>query len=192
LQNIVHTRVETKVYMHHTSIVLLMMLATTIVLVSAAYALWSQQLRIEGVINIGKIDSRITSSKIVCDKCEASLLVDTDDPLAVHLHVESLKGSENTLWIGLVVSNEGNIPIKITSISTGVDSKAYSYGPFRSVGNSGVWGHVVIDMLPFPNYHELPSVVDNPSYKLILWIKLDNVQQKHDYDIKLVAKPFNS
>ncbi len=97
------------------------------------------------------------------------------------------------VWVGLVLSNDGDIPVKLTSIDVYDENMTrvgdvYVYGPFRAPGTSGVWGHVTTDDLPFPGNVSLPSPFCDPGLKLIAWIHMVTPDNHHDCHIDLTTQ----
>ena len=177
-----------------------MLLLAVVASWGVAYAMWFGELRVNTMINMGSGELDITSTKLLCsydheccDNCcndssrdhghdhdhshcsyECGVIEVSDDGETAYIHVlDAMPGSD--IWIGLVLSNDGSLPVSLANIRIYVNGteetgEYYVYGPYRAPGTSGVWGHVDIDDLPFPGYISLPSTPCNPSEKLIAWI----------------------
>ena len=84
-----------------------------------------------------------------------------------------------TLWVGLVIKHEGDIPVKLADVNVTVNGtyqninvQYYGYGPFKTSFQS-VWGYVDPCTLPFSDYNN--SLILEKDYKMVLWIKIDIV-----------------
>jgi len=82
-----------------------------------------------------------------------------------------------TLWAGLVIKHEDDIPVKLTRVNVTVNGtyqsinvQYYGYGPFKT-SFQDVWNYVVPCTLPFSDYNN--SLILEKDYKMILWIKID-------------------
>jgi len=105
-------------------------------------------------------------------------------------------------WIGLVISNNigktvtlsrDNIVVYADDID---DLKTFLYGPFTSVGNSGVWGHISIcDMLintnkdgsPFPDISPSSHINLPSNGKAILWLFIEGDPGPKEIIVELIS-----
>ena len=159
----------------HGYLPLLALMLLVVVLYSVAYAMWFEELGANVGIYVGTMDFKITSHKFLCGECdrdESYVGVSDDGESAQVVIVDAAPNS--SAWVGLVLSNEGTLPIKLTHVHVddGGSSNIYVYGPFQAPGTSGVWGRVKLGDLPFPDDVGLPSPTCDPSKKLIVWIEI--------------------
>ena len=181
------------------------LLASILVLFSsviAATSMWTSTLIIGGSVPLGSYDPRITSYKLIvgrgCCHCNcsghnkshgATVTVDNDNPLTVHFTLKRRHGNA-TVWLGLVVSNEGSIPFKLKGVESTSPVAVYMYGPFRSLEGSGVWGGVTAGMLPFPGFYTTETPPCPEGMKVVVWVKLLH-PAKGTYTITVEAEQFN-
>ena len=145
------------------------------ILANVAYAMWSDKLRANVRVSLGSLDLKVTSHKFLCECCDhdSSYINVSNDGRSVEVYINNAEPN-SSVWIGLVLSNEGTLPLKLTHIdvSNCKYPEIYVYGPFRAPGTSGVWGRVRICDLPFSGDTGLPSLSCDLSMKLIVWIKM--------------------
>jgi len=111
-------------------------------------------------------------------------------------------GNVTGLWIGLVIKNEGSIPLKISHVSVEISSSeepenwgitTYVYPQFHDgVGNKPFWGAVNCLIMPYPGYTSLPVTL-NPGYKTVAWIHIEfNGSGTYEFKVTPVLKVFNT
>jgi len=170
-------------------------------------ALWDASLQVQGVVRMGSYDPEITSTKlIISNQCqcncthghgEGTIETDPANHLRIYIHVEHVHHN-TTIWLGLIISNKGTTPFKITHVETNATNpETYVYGPYQAPGTSQVWSHATATTLPYPGYTRLPSPSLQAPQKLILWIKLEPAHSttqchKETYEITIETKPFNT
>ncbi len=137
---------------------------------------WSDRGGLAGSATIGAPDPRISSWKLLgCCHCHANVTVEGSMVTLELGGCGSCHNASRSLWLGLVVSNEGSVPAVL--VGAGVESnatvshEAYLYGPVHSPGDSGYWGHVRPCDLPFPG--NVSRVLVYQSGKAIAWIHLE-------------------
>ncbi len=142
---------------------------------NVVYAMWFDKLRANVKVTLGSFDLKITSQKFLCEHCDCdeSYVNVSSDGKSAQVFVADAKPN-SSIWVGLVLSNEGTLPLKLVQVSiSGCNySEVYVYGPFQAPGTSGVWGRVRLSDLPFLGDVGLPSPACDPSKKLIVWIKM--------------------
>jgi len=142
---------------------------------NVVYAMWFDKLRANVKVTLGSFDLKITSQKFLCEYCDGdeSYIDVSGDGKSVQVFVADAEPN-SAIWVGLVLSNEGSLPLKLIQVSVlGCDdSEFYVYGPFQAPGTSGVWDRVRLSDLPFYGDVGLPSPGCDPSKKLIVWIKM--------------------
>ncbi len=173
-----------------------------------SYSSWDDTTRINADVTIANGSLEIGSWKIVCccheECCEEEHMNLTTNgaefTLTINHHEEhedhddsnsistSSRDHDNDhehechgLWIGLVLENEDGPPVMLTGYNVEGASyyEVYLYGPFISPGNSGVWGHVECEDLPFPT--NVPQVNVYGHDKAIVWIYVE-VGEYHDHE----------
>lgn len=82
-----------------------------------------------------------------------------------------------SMWIGLVISNEGGVPVNIYSLRLVINGyygehyfNQYFYGPYKTGIGYREWGRVDPCQLPYQNY-SLSIVIDS-GWKTIVWINV--------------------
>ncbi len=148
-------------------------LLLVMVLYGTASAMWLEELKIDVEVSTGDFDLKITSYKLLCEVCGCKGSVEiVDDGEGIQVVVDNVAPGSG-VWIGLVLSNDGTLPLALTDVRVdgGTPAEVYVYGPFRSPGNSGVWGRVRVRDLPLPGDTGLPSPTCEPGYKLVVWIR---------------------
>ena len=165
----------------------MILLITTL---AQSYALWSDSLKAGVIVKTGSTGSSITSHKALgvpdvsdplCRLSEGTVSIELDGTRAVVTFENISQGW--IAWIGLVISNDGTLPVEILGPNVSLDAnftyQAFLYGSFKSPGTSGVWGSVdPCDMYnntitygdPFPSIGASPLVELDPSDKAIVWI----------------------
>lgn len=88
------------------------------------------------------------------------------------------KGHNVTLWIGLILANEGEIPARVNGVNISINGnytessvETYFYGPYKTGIGYQEWGRVDGCDLSFNNYTY--SLLLDQGYKGIAWIKLE-------------------
>ena len=155
---------------------LLMLLA--VLLLAGANAMWFEELGMNVGVSMASLDLSITSYKLLCQYCDCDegdceMVVNDDGKEASVITYNVPPGS--ALWVGLVISNDGTVPAVLTDVvveGEATGTEVYVYGPFRSPGNSGVWGNVELSELPFSGDTGLPGNDCDPSFKYVVWIKI--------------------
>ena len=186
-----------------TAIIAITMLAS---LLSTA-ALWNSMLKVQGVVKTGSYDPEITSTKlIITNHCqcncthshgEGTLEKDPNNHLRIYIHINHAHHN-TTIWLGLIISNKGTIPFKITHVDTNATNpETYVYGPYQAPETSQAWSHATATTLPYPGYTRPPSPSLQAPQKLILWIKLQPTHHhthchKETYEVTIETKPFNT
>ena len=110
----------------------------------------------------------------------------------VRIFVSKLRKG-HSIWVGLVISNNGTLPAKIENIMVkGLQHEdkttIYIYGPLHAPGTSGVWSNVCCKDLPFPGNTSLPSNAIYSNKKLIAWIHIKPVESLHNATITITVK----
>lgn len=168
----------------------MILLMILISLVPVAMGMWSDRLEISAKVKMGEARVYITSYKAQAFKDQRGDRCITSDGHVTltnngrSLSVEFTEISEGWYaWVGIVISNDGTFPKTIGKPSVvapiSITASSFLYGPFRSPGNSGVWGSVdICDMTsnlrssgnPFPYSADTGSIHLDPGYKAISWI----------------------
>lgn len=96
-------------------------------------------------------------------------------------------GKHHSLWVGLVVENDGTVPVTLHGVTVSSDGNlsytAYLYGPLESIGNSGYWGQVNCSELPLNN--SVDHVVVYRSDKAVVWIQIEAPEDVSQMSIRL-------
>jgi len=168
--------------------------AISLILLLAAmaqgYSLWYDSLKARAVVKTGSTGGSITSYKALgvpdpldplCRASEGSLSLELDNTRAIVVFENVSQGWIS--WVGLVVSNDGSLPVNILAPNVTVGENftynAFLYGPFQAPGTSGVWGGVdPCNMYnntlsygdPFPSVGSVAQVELDPSQKAVIWI----------------------
>ncbi len=102
-----------------------------------------------------------------------------------------------SLWIGLVIKHEGEVPVRLNGVSVIVNGdydniyvSYYAYGPFTTSFQE-VWGLIDPCNLPLPGYGN--SIVLEENEKTVLWInvKLTNTSSIASITITPVFENWN-
>lgn len=159
--------------------------------IPSAYSMWGDRLEIAAKIRTAQAIIHITSYKAqgfegynVNGKCiagDGAVAISGDGRRAVVSFTNISQGW--FAWVGLVISNNGEFPKRVAKPSTALPinftASSFLYGPYRSPGDSGVWGSLDICELrarvqgsgnPFPGSPDNNLVDLYPGYKAIAWI----------------------
>ncbi len=92
-------------------------------------------------------------------------------------HCGSGHEANMSLWVGLVLKNNGDIPLRLTGVLVTTAGSYndmrldyYAYGPYTTSFQE-VWGHVDPCTLPFPGY--VNGIVLDGGEKIVLWIHVE-------------------
>jgi len=167
-------------------------IAALIILASMipAASMWSDRLEISAKIKTAQSNIHITSYKAMgfgenrngrCLAIEGHVTLSMDGKKAITVFTNITLGWHG--WIGLVISNDGSFPKDVSRPSIAIPinftSRVFLYGPYRSPGNTPIWGSVDICAMtdnlrgtgnPFPGENSRSSVYLEPGYKAISWI----------------------
>ena len=201
-------------------------------LVIPTTAMWYQSLRVDVTVSLGDSSWGITSYKgmktIQYGHCGCNFTACKgldDDEMILSNNKHSLTVQINTtqegacgscgcsghthhngnvtgLWVGLVIKNEGSIPLKMSYVSVEVISSdepenwemtTYVYPQFHDgVGNKPFWGAVNCSIMPYPGYTSLPTPL-NQDYKTVAWIHIEfNGSGTYEFKVTPVLESFNT
>ncbi|MCD6196727.1 MAG: hypothetical protein J7J82_08090 [Staphylothermus sp.] len=192
-------------------IIILFIIAFVMTSTLTGYSMWFRNLEANINISTGNTDPVIGSYKVfISDECIRSHHsgcmyrgIDEDDAnisvskseFIISLNYRECTTEQNnvSLWIGLVFSNEGTVPIRLVSPSVNIvgeyenaKDEDYYYGPYKTgIGYLPVWGRIDPCDLPLPNSTNNLNI--DPDWKGIIWIRIDvtNITGQIIIEIKL-------
>jgi len=155
-----------------------------------SYSLWSKTLTIQGKISTAKAQLTITSDKL--------LIPDTDDFNSTHpIHYyltsdnltliadcENVTGTEWTIIIGLIVKNNGTMPIYLTdtAINFNTSSSNFYVTKYYYSFDSSKWDGIAFSDIPLSGDVSLPIQLD-VNDQAITWIVIQLITPTTDTQI---------
>jgi hypothetical protein len=157
-----------------------------ILLIGVAYGIWSGTLRVNTYVYMLKPHLDIGSWRIfavypssLCKGFNSAYLSPENDVLHVLIGSDTI----NTLWVGLLIENNGEKSFDLVGLNVSlIDSmgeynitpQVYMYGPVNTgIGNQPYWGTVSCSNLPVDNYTSNFPITVPTGYKLVAWLHLD-------------------
>jgi hypothetical protein len=141
-----------------------------------SYSTWAKNLFIQSTVTTGKVGLIITSDKL--------LIPDTDDfnsTHPIHYYVtsdnltlvadcENVTGTEWTVVMGLIVKNNGTIPVYLTQIAINFNTSASNFQVTTYYYNfdSSKWDGITFNDIPLPGNVSPPIQLD-PNDRAITW-----------------------
>lgn len=113
-------------------------LAVSAALTAAAYAAWSQEIKIEGTVNTGAVEVQFTEWKIRSDPHIKASIVRLD-PRSVQVTIEDLypagrreSGADwgGRVWVDVTMTNTGSVPVKFAAASLSFDEEGSLLLPY--------------------------------------------------------------
>ncbi len=191
-------------------------LAVIVLIISmtlTTYGLWFDDLRVNVYIHINDNSVDIGSYKAYIldinssknyrgvEDQDASISSDSKKFSLTNLssYCINTSGCNLSLWIGLVLANNGTVPINIDDVSMNITGsysdvtiRKYYYGPYKTgLGYRDVWGNIDPSDLPFEN-NTMGMVLD-PGWKGIVWlsVNMSNVDGYMGIDLSIVDSYWN-
>jgi hypothetical protein len=180
-------------------ILLLALLA--ILLVSVGYGLWSSSLRANVYVYIVPSRLEIGSWKVFatyqdssCRGFNATHLSPKNDTLYIDIGNTVV----NSMWIGLVVENNGEIGVDLAEINISLNDSLgsynitphyYLYDPIKTgVGNMPYWGGISCSDLPVSGYSSTLPIHIPAGYKMVAWIHIDLGLSNTEIAVKIASR----
>jgi len=159
----------------------IIILLTLLILTGISHAYWRDKLEIVAVVETGRWISKIHSYKIATPPgySEHSPVTATIGEDGQCLKVTCVNVSRGWhIWVGLLVVNDGTIPVKILSpqvlikpidLNGNFTVNIYLYGPYSSRDYVEAWDGIDAKNLSLEG--SVKTVTLKPSQKAVIWIK---------------------
>lgn len=180
------------VYINLFKNIVLSIIAILIVSMILGYSIWLNTLESNVNINIARFGKLVIGSYKVfinfysnnCNCLEYRGVEDNQITLSIDNRSISIMLQRSigevynlSMWIGLVISNEGGVPVNAYSFRVLINgfygeyfTNHYFYGPYKTGLGYREWGRVDPCQLPFINYNQ--SIVIDSDWKTIAWINI--------------------
>jgi hypothetical protein len=174
---------------------LLLLLALSIT--GYSYSHWTKTITIQGTITTAKAQLIITSHKLLIpditnfNTTHQIHYYVTPDNLTLVADCKNVTGAEWTIKIGLIVKNNGTMPIDLTetTITFNITTTNFNVTTYYYNFNSAYWD----DTLTFSNVPPLgnvtPPIQLEPNDQAITWTIINLFDTTQIVDIQIIATP---
>lgn len=171
--------------------IILPLLVTTLLLLIIGYCLWLDKLEVYTNVSVASYKNPLIGShKVFVNyylsnySCrdyrgvESNQVTISSDNKSIKIVFSNQSDTYNiSTWIGLVISYEGVVPVRINSFQIEINglyaaysTEYYLYGPYKTGLGYREWGRVDSCQLPFMNYSSFITL--ESGWKSIAWIRI--------------------
>ena len=173
--------------------IIFVLLMLTLGATGYSYSLWSKTLTIQGNITTAKAQLIITSHKLLIPNVDFNgthpiHYYVTSDNLTLVADCENVTGAEWTIKIGLIVKNNGTMPIYFTKTAINFNTSALNFQvtTYNYTFNSAYWDALTFDDVPPLGSITTPIQLE-PNDQAIIWTIIQlNVASE---DTQIIATP---
>ncbi len=173
------------------------------------YGLWFQNLRSNIVVKTGNISWKInTSSTYMLQDCECrcknfhhleqgeTILSSDNRSLSIYLNLDNYHCHHRniTLWVGIIILNSGNIPIRINDINITVigdysvlNNEYYMYGPYSLDDPQNIYDLDDVDPSDLPMPGSAESIMLGSNMYGVIWLSI-NIDIE-DRELLIIVEP---
>lgn len=141
------------------------------------YAVWTDTITKTYMLTVGTIETEIGSYKTITNYNDD--LITVIQPNRETLQIICQVGPSWYLWVGLLIHNEGTLPVRIISFTISTNNtdmwneyftyEEYFYGPFKDGEFTEVWAPYPPNTPPPPGNIPLSTISLNHCQKMVAW-----------------------
>jgi len=174
--------------------IIFVLLILTLSATGYSYSLWSKTLTIQGNITTAKAQLIITSHKLLIPNIADFNITHpihyyvTSDNLTLVADCENVTGGEWTIKIGLLLKNNGTMPIYLTETAIAFNTSAANFqvNTYYYSFDSAKWDGLTFDDVP-PSGNVGPPIQLEPNDQAITWTVIQ--LNAPSADTQIIATP---